>query len=115
MSNLCKSNKKSLCMKMLKQFSLKLIVSKLILFRIRNSNLKKLKIVFKCLISKIEKTVKYLNSVTETLSNELKNEVKSEDFKKFLRYFNSLTNKQKDNLSIKKKTSYKTNSFKICC
>ena len=33
------------------------------------------------------------------------NEVKPEDFKKFLNFLNLVTNKQSDNLSIQKKTT----------
>merc|ERR1712240_624622 len=71
----CKSNKKSLCIEMLKQCVLKFVVPKWILFRIRNSKLKTSSRVenlfLKFEIIKLEKIVKYLNSVADSLRNDL--------------------------------------------
>ena len=50
--------------------------------------------------SKLEKIVKYLNSVADGLRNELENKIECEDFKKFLEYINSVTTKHKEKLSI---------------
>ena len=90
----CKSNKKSLCIEMLKQCILKFVIPKWILFRIRSSKLKissKVENLFlKCEISKMEKIVKYLNSVAESLTNELENKIEPEDFKSFLEYISSV-------------------------
>ena len=77
----CKITKKSLCIEMLKQCSLKFVLPKWILFRIRSSKLKmssKVENLFlKCEVIKIEKIVKYLNSKSELLTNNLKNKIKS--------------------------------------
>ena len=84
----CKITKKSLFIKMLKQCSLKFLLSKWILFRIRNSKLKissKVENMFlKCEFSKVEKSVKYLNYIAELLTNELESKINSEDFKNIL-------------------------------
>ena len=89
---------------MLKQCILKFVVPKWILFRIRNSKLKssnKVENLFlKFEISKLEKIVKFLNSVADGLRNELENKIECEDFKNFLEYINSVTTKHKEKLSI---------------
>ena len=107
----CKSNKKSLCIEMLKQCILKFVVPKWILFRIRNSKLKtssKVENLFlKFEIIKLEKIVKYLNSVADSLRNDLENKIKSEDFKKFLEYINSVITKHKEKLSIQNQNKIK--------
>ena len=80
--------RKSLCSEMLKQCSLKFVVPKFILFRIRNSKLKisnKVENLFlKFEITKIEKTVNHLNTLIEALTKEMKNKIKPEDFKNFV-------------------------------
>ena len=84
-----------------------MVVPKWILFRINSSKLKLSskteKLFLQSEIMKIEKNIKYLESVTEWCSNDLKNKMESEHFEKFKNYIDETVKKQetkivKDNI-----------------
>ena len=93
-----KVNKKKLLVEHLKQCILKMVVPKWILFRINSSKLKLSskteKLFLQSEILKVEKNIKYLESVAECCSNDLKKKMDSEHFEKFKNYIDETVKKQ---------------------